>query len=106
MLLALLLATIADTVVYKGPPGSVTPNLAASASGGLIATWLEPLKTEGRYALRFASSRDGQGWSPPGTIRETDRFFVNWADFAGLIDRFPSYTKPETGVIKAVVEVG
>jgi hypothetical protein len=78
MLLSLLLAlNTADTVVWKGPPGSVTP--------GLIATWLDPLKPEGRYALRFATS-DGATWSAPGTIRESDRFFVNWADFASLIE--------------------
>ena len=54
-------------------------------NGGLIATWLEPLKPEGRYALRFATS-DGRTWSAPGTIRESDRFFVNWADFASLVE--------------------
>ena len=87
MLPALLLTLVsADTTVYKGPPGSVTPNLAASAGGGLVATWLEPLKPEGRYALRFAASKDGLSWSAAGTIRESDRFFVNWADFAGLAE--------------------
>src|SRR5262245_17200029 len=85
MLLAMLIAAIpGDTLVFQGPPGSVTPSLAAS-SKGLIATWLEPLKPEGRYALRFAAS-DGKSWSAPGTIRESDRFFVNWADFASLIE--------------------
>ena len=82
----LLAATLADTVVFKGPPGSVTPSLAVSAGGGLIATWLEPMKGEGRYALRFAATRDGKTWSAPGTIRESDRFFVNWADFASLVE--------------------
>ena len=87
MLSALLLTLItADTTVFKGPPGSVTPNLAASTGGGLIATWLEPLKPEGRYALRFAATKDGRTWSTPGTIRESERFFVNWADFASLVE--------------------
>ena len=37
---------------------------------------------------------------------DTRPWITHRTDFAGLIDRFPSYTKPETGVIKAVVEVG
>lgn len=87
MLAALLLTMVsADTTVFKGPPGSVTPSLAASAGGGLVATWLEPLKPDGRYALRFAATKDGKVWSSPGTIRESDKFFVNWADFASLIE--------------------
>jgi len=84
-MLALLLAFAADTVVWKGPPGSVTPVLAVGAGGRLIVTWLEPLAVEGRHALRFATN-DGKSWSAPGTIRESDRFFVNWADFAGLTE--------------------
>ena len=85
MLAALIIALAGDTLVWKGPPGSVTPNLAAGANGRLIVTWLEPLKPEGRYALRFATS-DGKTWSAPGTIRESGRFFVNWADFASLVE--------------------
>ena len=86
MLLTLLLAiTSIDSVVWKGPPRSVTPSLAVGANGGLIVTWLEPLSPEGRYALRF-SVRQGNTWSAPGTIRESDRFFVNWADFGSLAE--------------------
>ena len=36
---------------------------------------------------------------------DTRPWITHRTDFGGLIDRFPSYTKPETGVIKAVVEV-
>ena len=36
---------------------------------------------------------------------DTRPWITHRTDFAGLIDRFPSYTKPETGVIKAMVEV-
>jgi alcohol dehydrogenase len=36
---------------------------------------------------------------------DTRPWITHRTDFTGLIDRFPSYTKPETGVIKAVVEV-
>lgn len=85
MLLTLVLALAVDTLVWKGPPGSVTPSLAVSGKAGLIVTWLEPLKPEGPHALRFAAF-DGRAWSTPGTIRESDRFFVNWADFASLVE--------------------
>ena len=37
---------------------------------------------------------------------DTRPWITHRTDFDELIDRFPSYTKPETGVIKAVVEVG
>ncbi len=40
-----------------------------------------------------------------GTI-DTRPWITHRTGFADLIDRFESYTKPETGVIKAVVEVG
>ncbi len=40
-----------------------------------------------------------------GTI-DTRPWITHRAAFEELIDVFPSYTKPETGVIKAVVEVG
>jgi alcohol dehydrogenase len=36
---------------------------------------------------------------------DTRPWITHRTDFGGLIERFPSYTKPETGVIKAVVEV-
>jgi alcohol dehydrogenase len=36
---------------------------------------------------------------------DTRPWITHRTDFGGLIDRFPSYTKPETGVIKAIVEV-
>jgi 2-desacetyl-2-hydroxyethyl bacteriochlorophyllide A dehydrogenase len=37
---------------------------------------------------------------------DTRPWITHRTPFAELIDRFPAYTKPETGVIKAVVEVG
>lgn len=73
-----------DVVEWQGPPGTATPNLAAASGGRLILTWLEPAGA-GRHALRFAV-REGGRWSAPGTIRESDRFFVNWADFASLTE--------------------
>lgn len=70
---------------WKGPPGSVTPSLAVGAGDRLMITWLEPLGTGGQYAFRVAVRERGR-WSAPSTIRESDRFFVNWADFGSLIE--------------------
>ncbi len=36
---------------------------------------------------------------------DTRPWVTHRTPFGGLIDAFPSYLKPETGVIKAVVEV-
>src|SRR5690606_1333574 len=45
-------------------------------------SWLEATGGEG-HDLRFARL-DGDGWTAPTTIRSSDRFFVNWADFPSL----------------------
>jgi alcohol dehydrogenase len=37
---------------------------------------------------------------------DTGSWITHRASFDDLIDLFPSYTRPETGVIKAVVEMG
>ena len=73
-----------DIVEFRGPPGSVTANLAAGRDGRVILTWLEPAG-QGRHALRLAV-REGRRWQPARTVRESDRFFVNWADFASLVE--------------------
>jgi hypothetical protein len=74
----------ADPVEFAGPPGSGKPNLAVTRSGQAVLTWHEPAGGD-RHALRF-SVRTGRSWSAPATIRESDRFFVNWADFPSLIE--------------------
>jgi alcohol dehydrogenase len=59
------------------------------------------------FASRNALPRDFTriiGLIEDGKI-DTRPWITHRTDFAGLIDRFPSYTRPETGVIKAVVEV-
>lgn len=84
LLSAVPLALGPDVVEFRGPPGTVTPNLAAGANGRTILTWLEP-DPSGSATLRFAT-RTGGRWSAPGTILTSDRFFVNWADFPSLIE--------------------
>lgn len=67
-----------------GPPGSGEPNFAVARDGSILFTWLEPAEGE-RFALRVAVHRDG-AWSSPRTIRESDAFFVNWADFPSILE--------------------
>jgi hypothetical protein len=71
-----------DAVEFATPAWSVGPNTVATADGRVILTWLEPSGEE-THALRFAV-RDSAGWSPAATIRDSDQFFVNWADFPSL----------------------
>ncbi len=99
---------------WAGPPRSVTPNLATGADGRLIVTWLEPMgpSPSARYALRFAVRHRGR-WSPPATIHESDRFFVNWADFASLTEtgdgrwvaHWPEKTAPATYAYHVMIAV-
>jgi hypothetical protein len=74
----------AQELDFRGPPGSGKPSLVAGADGRVILTWFEPTGGE-RHALRFAVRERGK-WSEPGTIHESTRFFVNWADFPSLVE--------------------
>ena len=60
---------------------SLTPFLAGSASG-IHLSWLE--KTAEGHALRYARW-DGARFTEPATIRASDRFFANWADFSSVL---------------------
>lgn len=84
LFLAGALALAPDSVEFAGAPGSGKPSLAIGRGGRAILTWLEPAGTD-RHALRFAVRTAGR-WSAPRTIRESDRFFVNWADFPSLVE--------------------
>ncbi len=61
--------------------GSGEPRLS-SIDDGLLLSWLEA-SPDGGHDLRFAFS-DGQGWGQPRTVVNSDRFFVNWADFPSV----------------------
>jgi hypothetical protein len=60
---------------------SLTPFLAGSKSG-LHLSWLE--KTAEGHLLRYARW-DGARFSEPATVRASDKFFANWADFASVL---------------------
>ena len=75
-------------------PGSSAPSLYATDDGRVLMSWLEPLRNDGletattrrgRFALRFATLQS-EAWSEPQTIAESEKFFVNWADFPVLIE--------------------
>ncbi len=61
-------------------PGSMAPDLTATADGRLLLSWLS--KVEGRRtALQFASYTDAGGWqSQPRTIAVCNSQNANWAD--------------------------
>lgn len=69
-------------IEFAGPPRSGEANLHGTHDGALL-TWLEPAQ-DGVWRLRL-SSRGEAGWSDPVTVRESDRFFVNWADFPSSV---------------------
>ena len=75
-------ARAAPEIEFSRAAGSGEPNLTRTA-GGAVLTWLERV-ADRRHALRFAV-RSGGRWSEPGTIVESDSFFVNWADFPSLV---------------------
>ena len=60
---------------------SLTPFLAGSSTG-LHMSWLE--KTEDGHLLRYARW-DGSRFTEPATVRASDRFFANWADFSSVL---------------------
>jgi len=68
---------------FSTAPGSVGPNLYVTADGRAVLTWFE--KTESGHALKLTAGAAG-GWSEPVTIRETELFFVNWADFPSFVE--------------------
>jgi len=60
---------------------SLTPFLAGSATG-LHMSWLE--KTAEGHVLRYARW-DGVRFTEPATVRASDKFFANWADFGSVL---------------------
>lgn len=70
----------AAEIASPARPGSGQPFLDP-APGGVWMSWTEPAPSGHRVAASFF---DGSGWSPPSTVAEGDRFFVNWADFPSI----------------------
>jgi hypothetical protein len=74
----------ANSFDWSGPPGSSKSFLTAAGSDGLLLTWFEP-RADKRYALRIARRTAGR-WSESRTVIESDKFFVNWADFPSAVE--------------------
>ncbi len=68
-------------IASPAAPGSGEPNLAVTANGTVLSSWIEG--TGEPHSLRF-SILDGAAWSPPRTIAAGRGWFVNWADFPTL----------------------
>jgi hypothetical protein len=64
--------------------GAAEPFLFASGDE-LLLSWLEPVVNTKETALRFSTFRAGK-WSEPRTIAQRSDFFVNWADFPGILE--------------------
>lgn len=69
---------------WSGPPGSSKPFLTRTPRGELLLSWFEP-RPDHRFALRVAATDNGR-WSEPVTAVESDRLFVNWADFPSIVE--------------------
>ncbi len=76
-------AVAPGTVEFVRPGGSGEPHLSVAPDGTTLLTWFEPAGDH-RQALRVASRADGR-WSEPRTVRESEAFFVNWADFPSSV---------------------
>ncbi len=81
-------AAASSLVVERGEsptgPGAAEPNLATTADGRVILSWLEPAG-DSTTALRLAMATDSSGWSEPREVTRRDDLFVNWADFPSVI---------------------
>jgi hypothetical protein len=67
-------------------PASGEPSLSTAADGSVLLSWLERKAPESdTYSLKLARARAGT-WSPGQIVAERDDFFVNWADFPGVVE--------------------
>lgn len=74
-------APVAD-IATPAAVGSGQPFLTAGADG-VWMSWTEPAPSGHRVAVSHFDA-DADSWSPPKTVVEGDRFFVNWADFPSI----------------------
>lgn len=65
-------------------PGAAEPNLATTADGRALLSWLEP-GPDTTHALRIARLGEDGAWSAPREVLRRRDLFVNWADFPSVI---------------------
>ncbi|WP_374603463.1 hypothetical protein [Arenimonas sp.] len=80
--LPLQAATVSDWSL-PAPAGSAQPNLSSAPDGDLVLSWIER-RQGGGHRLAFARYDKAGAWSPVGMVAESDKWFVNWADFPAL----------------------
>lgn len=84
ILLALASATaVAERLSFDGGERASTPSLATDPARGLVLTWQtrEDVGTALRFALLDANGREVRR----GVVAQGSDWFVNWADFPGLV---------------------
>lgn len=67
------------------PAGSFAPQLARSADGSILLSWLETADRK-LHRFRVARLRNGN-WDGPITITEGAEFFANWADVPSVSEQ-------------------
>lgn len=65
--------------------GSRFPNLHTDASGNVFMSWVSNIE-EDIYAIEYAVF-DGERWSESRTVKLSNNFFVNWADFPSVVGK-------------------
>ena len=67
------------------PQGSFAPQLARSADGSILLSWLERVAAN-QHRFRVARYRSGT-WEPAVTLSEGAQFFANWADVPAVSEQ-------------------
>jgi hypothetical protein len=67
------------------PAGSFAPQLARTADGSVLLSWLEAAEGK-QHRFRVARLRGGS-WEAPVTVSEGVQFFANWADVPSVSEQ-------------------
>lgn len=65
--------------------GSRFPNLHTDESGNVFMSWISNIEEE-IYAIEYTMF-NGERWTPPKTVKLSNNFFVNWADFPSVVGK-------------------
>lgn len=76
-------AEVGGEVENPAGPNSQLPHLFTDARGDVYLSWVES-DEDGMHFLNYARFREGK-WSKKHMIAHGDDWFVNWADYPGLV---------------------
>ena len=65
--------------------GSRFPNLHSDGNGNIFMSWTSNIEEE-IYAIEYAVY-NGESWTPSQTVKLSNNFFVNWADFPSVVGK-------------------